>query len=154
MKRLVIAAAAFAALTSVAGAAGALFPSAVVHDPAASIAERFGMVSQTETHSGTDVAAPAGTLVFSPASGRVMAVYAPSGLRGYYGQVVEIDHGAAGRTRFADLTMVPLKAGDEILAGVPLGRVAQQDAPHVHVELWRDGVMYDPQHEMTLIGRP
>lgn len=154
MRNYLIAAVAFVALAGVAGAAASLFPSAVVRDGTATVAARFGLASHGDTHSGTDVAAAAGTTVFAPASGQVLAVYAPGGREGYYGQVVEIDHGAAGRTRFADLVGVPLSAGQRIEAGVPIGRVAQQEAPHVHIELWRDGVMYDPQNEMTLIGRP
>jgi murein DD-endopeptidase MepM/ murein hydrolase activator NlpD len=152
-KRILIAAVAFIAGASLAGAASALFPAPIITDQHASLGPSFGPISNGGAHSGADVAAPAGTTVFAPASGRVLAVYAPGGRQGYFGQVVEIDHGAAGRTRFADLADVPVTAGMQIGAGVPIGRVAQQEAPHVHVELWRGGVMYDPQNEMTLIGR-
>jgi murein DD-endopeptidase MepM/ murein hydrolase activator NlpD len=153
-KQILIAAIALAVCTGLASAAGALFPAAVIADQHATVAATFGPISNGATHSGTDVAAPAGTPVFAPAAGRVLAVYAPGGRQGYTGQVIAIDHGAAGRTRFADLEDVPLSAGMEISAGVPIGRVAPQESPHVHVELWRGGVMYDPALEMTLIGRP
>jgi murein DD-endopeptidase MepM/ murein hydrolase activator NlpD len=90
--------------------------------------------------------------VRAPASGSVLHVYAPGELAGYHGQVVEIDHAALGRTRFSNLEGVTLAHGDAIGAGDIIGRIAANEHPHVHVELWRGEQLFDPSQNMTLIA--
>jgi murein DD-endopeptidase MepM/ murein hydrolase activator NlpD len=90
--------------------------------------------------------------VHAPADGLVLRVHAPGALRGYGGQVVELDHGAGVRTRFSNLEGVSLSEGDEVRAGDLIGRITASERPHVHVELWRGDRLFDPASEITLIA--
>lgn len=117
----------------------------------ATISGGFGPREQA-FHPGSDVAAAPGTTVHAPADGQVVAVHAPGGVSGYHGQVLEIDHGDWGKTRFSNLAGVTLSVGDQVRAGDVLGHIAAREAPHVHVELWRDALPVDPALEMTLIA--
>lgn len=151
-KRLLIAAFALAAGASFASA-DALFPSPVVVQQGATIAGVFGpRADGGQFHPGADIAAQAGAEVHAPAAGRVLQIYAPGEREGYHGQVVEIDHDASGRTRFSNLEGVTLRAGEDVEAGAVIGRIAADERPHVHVELWRGGRLYDPAQQMTLIA--
>jgi murein DD-endopeptidase MepM/ murein hydrolase activator NlpD len=151
-KRVLVATLAFAASAVVANAE-TLFPSPIVVQQDATLAGAFGpRVDGDQFHPGADIAAPAGAAVHAPAAGRVLRVYAPGEREGYHGQVVEIDHGENGRTRFSNLQGVTLRAGDELQAGDVIGRIDANERPHVHIELWRDGRLHDPAAAMTLIG--
>lgn len=132
------------------------FTAAVVRESGAAVASAFGPRGEA-WHAGADITAPPGAAVHAPADGRVARVRAPGELDGYHGQVVEIDHGALGKTRFSNLEGVALETGDEVHAGDVVGRIAAQagsDSPHVHVELWRDRNLIDPATELTLFGSP
>lgn len=151
-KRILIAAAAFVASAGLASA-DTPFPEPIVTQQDAAISAGFGpRADSNRIHPGVDVAAPAGAEVHVPARGRVLAVHAPGALAGYHGQVVEIDHGDSGRTRFSNLDGVTLTAGADIEAGAVIGRIAANEHPHVHVELWRGGHLFDPALQMALIG--
>ncbi|MGH6950207.1 MAG: murein hydrolase activator EnvC family protein [Vitreimonas sp.] len=142
------------ALPLAAGAAyGAEFSAPIVSQPGATVGAAFGPRAESAgIHPGTDIAVAAGTAVHAPASGRVLRVGAPGALNGYGGQVVEIDHGDRVRTRYSNLDGVTLTEGAEIRAGDTIGRIRAMDRPHVHVELWRDGALVDPAHEIALIA--
>ncbi|HYD89345.1 MAG TPA: M23 family metallopeptidase [Vitreimonas sp.] len=150
MQRTILAAAIMFAVS--AGAADAEQFSAPVVAQQAHISSAFGPREAGSFHSGVDIAAAAGSEVRSPAGGEVIAVHAPGALAGYRGQVVEIDHSAEGRTRFSNLEAVTLAAGARIEAGDVIGRIAANDAPHVHVELWRGGRLFDPAQAIMLIA--
>jgi len=150
MQRVILAAAVLAAAS--AGVASAEEFSSPVVAQQAHISSPFGQRESGSFHAGADIAAAVGAEVRAPAAGVVRAVYAPGALDGYHGQVVEIDHGAEGRTRFSNVDSVTLAPGARIEAGALIGRIAANDAPHVHVELWRGGRLYDPAHEITLIS--
>lgn len=142
------------ALTASVGAANAAAPfsAAVMSDESASIWRAFGG-SEDQFHPGVDIASAVGAEVHAPADARVMRVHAPGALNGYRGQIVELDHGAAGRTRYSNLDGVALSAGDSVRAGDVIGRVAAPAdgaQPHVHVELWRGERLYDPAQELVL----
>lgn len=149
-RRIFAAAIGFAAGVGVAGAQQ--FSSPVVAEQAAHISSPFGQRASGSFHVGADAAAAPGSEVRAPAGGEVRAVHEPGAPEGYHGQVVETDHGAAGRTRFSNLYGVTLAPGAHIEAGAVIGRIAVNEAPHVHVELWRDVVAHDPALSMSLIA--
>lgn len=130
------------------------FTAAVVRHNEAAISGPFGP-RDNAFHVGVDIAAPVGAPVHAPADGQVTRVLARGELGGYHGQVVEIDHGVLGKTRFSNLEGVSIQAGQRIAAGDEIGRIAADAGiPHVHVELWRASRIIDPATEITLMSSP
>ena len=69
-----------------------------------------------------------------------------------YGNLVEI---SAGRTilRFGQMKDINVGVGDTVSAGTilgTLGKSGQATGPHLHLEVWRDGVAVDPMAEEGL----
>jgi murein DD-endopeptidase MepM/ murein hydrolase activator NlpD len=94
-------------------------------------------------HLGVDVAAPRGTHIIAPAAGTVTFV----GRKFGFGIVVEIDHGAGIRTRYAHLTAAMVKVGDEIAKGAfiaTVGSTGITTGPHLHYEVLVNGRQVDP----------
>ncbi|MDO4542744.1 MAG: peptidoglycan DD-metalloendopeptidase family protein, partial [Bacillota bacterium] len=69
-------------------------------------------------HTGTDIAAPAGTAVCSLGKGIVTA----AGWNGAYGNMVTIDHGNGVETRYGHLESIEVTVGDEVDIGTELGK--------------------------------
>lgn len=152
---LLIAAAtlAFATLTY----AEAPFSSALVNSAGATVSAGFGTRTNAEGanvfHAGADIEAAAGTAVHAPADGRVLRVHPVGALNGYNGQVVDIDHGDRVLTRISGLEGADSLAGAQVNAGDVIGRIAAREdggAAHVHVEVWRDGRVFDPATQVVL----
>ena len=106
-------------------------------------------------HTGTDLAAEAGSMVRAAAGGVVLAAgYDPA--RGYY---VLLYHGtAADGTTYATLysqlqTKSPLVPGTTVEAGTAVGVVGNSGdstGPHLHLELWQNGQTVDPTGKIPL----
>lgn len=95
-----------------------------------------------EFFAGTDLAAPAGTPVLSPAAGTVVfAGRIPSSSRlGRFGNVVVVSHGPAGVTVFGHLARVEVRRGERVRRGTRLGAVGASGwamSPALHYEYWR-----------------
>jgi hypothetical protein len=102
-------------------------------------------------HLGIDIAAPEGTPVTAPATGRVIKVARSLS----YGLRVEIDHGNGIVTRYAHLKSALVKEGQDVIAGTMLGRVGSSGlstGPHLHYEVRRNGRPIDPL--TYVINRP
>lgn len=107
----------------------------------APILNRFGWRSvenggnaQTGFHSGVDLAATAGTTVFSSGDG----VVAFAGVQGDYGNLVVINHADGLQTRYAQLATVSVQAGQRVQPGQQIGTVGntgQADRSHLHFEV-------------------
>lgn len=94
-------------------------------------------------HLGVDVAAPRGTHIIAPAAGKVTFV----GRKFGFGIVVEMDHGAGVRTRYAHLTASMVHVGDEIAKGTfiaTVGSTGITTGPHLHYEVLVNGHQVDP----------
>jgi murein DD-endopeptidase MepM/ murein hydrolase activator NlpD len=94
-------------------------------------------------HLGVDIAAPRGTHIIAPASGRVSFV----GRKFGFGIVVEIEHGSGVRTRYAHLTKAMVQEGDEIGKGAfiaTVGSTGITTGPHLHYEVLVNGRQVDP----------
>lgn len=112
------------------------------------ITSRFGVRSDPFTrrpafHSGIDFRARTGEPVYATAAGRVIS----AGRAGGYGKLVEIDHGNGLTTRFAHLSSIAVSEGDEVAAGLMLGRAGstgRSTGPHLHYETRLDGRAVDP----------
>jgi len=94
-------------------------------------------------HSGMDFAGPWGTPVRATAPGVVDF----AGVRGGYGNMVEIDHGFGIRTRYGHLASILVKVGAKVSKGTPIGKLGstgRSTGPHVHYEVWLANVVRDP----------
>ncbi len=111
------------------------------------------VTGQVRFHQGTDLAAPEGTPVVAAFSGRVEI----AGQMGGYGLIVVISHGDTHETRYAHLSEILVKAGQEIRQGTVIGLVGStglSTGPHLHFEIWRkmqEGlVAIDPTPQLIL----
>ncbi len=111
------------------------------------------VTGEVRFHQGTDLAAPEGTPVVAAFSGRVEI----AGWLGGYGLIVVISHGDTHETRYAHLSEVLVKAGQEVKQGNVIGLVGSTGlatGPHLHFEIWqkmREGlVAIDPTPQLML----
>lgn len=94
-------------------------------------------------HRGVDVAAPHGTRIVAPASGRVRYV----GWRLGYGLTVELEHSGGVVSRLAHCGKSLVKVGDRVALGTPVatvGATGVATGPHVHFEVLARGRSVDP----------
>jgi murein DD-endopeptidase MepM/ murein hydrolase activator NlpD len=94
-------------------------------------------------HRGIDIAAAYGREVPAAADGTV----AFAGTQGGYGNLVVVRHANGAETRYAHLSQLDVREGDEVRAGDVVGRVGQTGratGPHLHFELREAGQPVDP----------
>ncbi|RUO42894.1 hypothetical protein CWE15_05700 [Aliidiomarina taiwanensis] len=94
-------------------------------------------------HRGIDYAADLGTPVAATGAG----IVTHAGRRSGYGYLVEVDHGAGLRTRYAHLDSYQVKVGDVVTRGQVIGEVGQTGratGPHVHYEVLENGRHINP----------
>jgi len=94
-------------------------------------------------HNGVDIANRFGAPVL--ASSRGIVVF--SGKVKDFGHLVEVDNGYGYRTRYAHLSSVAVKAGEEVSDNQLLGRIGstgRSTGPHLHFELRRFGKAINP----------
>ena len=96
-------------------------------------------------HTGVDFAAPKGTRVLAVADGHVVS----AGVRGGYGNAVEIRHGGGVVTLYAHLSgfAAGVRAGSRVRQGEPIGYVGATGyatGPHLHYEFKLAGMHQDP----------
>ncbi len=112
----------------------------------------FGMRTHPITgvrklHDGTDIAAPCGTPVVAPWSGRVVG----AAFHSAYGYRVILEHGGL-RSAYAHLRGLEVGLGDHLVAGARLGAVGSTGLStgcHLHWMAWRNDALLDP---LTLVG--
>ena len=99
------------------------------------------------THSGIDISAPVGTEVMAVAGGTVASVEQDD----LMGTTVTIVHAGGLESIYANLAEVPaVEAGDEVAVGEVIGATGttaaaeSARAPHLHLELRKDGESVDP----------
>ena len=94
-------------------------------------------------HPGIDFGGSYGTAVVATAAGSVVW----AGPRGGYGNLVEIDHGFGLRTRYAHLSSILVRVGQQVALGTPVGKLGstgRSTGPHVHYEVWYDDTLRNP----------
>jgi hypothetical protein len=97
-----------------------------------------------EYHRGLDYLVPAGTTVSAPAAGTVLF----AGPLLLTGETVVLDHGQGVVSVFFHLASTPVRAGDAVEAGAPLGLAGETGiaaVPHVHWGVYVHGVAVDPR---------
>jgi murein DD-endopeptidase MepM/ murein hydrolase activator NlpD len=110
-----------------------------------SAARLHPILNTIRAHQGTDYAAPAGTPVYAAGSGRIIF----RGIRGGYGNLVEIDHGDGIQTVYGHLSrFASMSVGAHVQQGETIGFVGQTGlatGPHLHFEFHVNGRCVDPQ---------
>jgi murein DD-endopeptidase MepM/ murein hydrolase activator NlpD len=107
---------------------------------------RHPILNRMRAHRGVDYAAPIGTPVRAAGGGRVAFV----GVKGGYGNVIEIIHPGGVRTVYGHLSRFSrgLRAGTVVEQGRVIGHVGMTGlatGPHLHYEYLQNGVHKDPQ---------
>lgn len=85
-------------------------------------------------HAGLDFRGPVGAPIYAAAAGRVRF----AGYHQGYGNCVEIDHGNGLMTRYAHMSRINAKVGQEVAAGVEIGQIGstgRSTGPHLHFEV-------------------
>ncbi|MEO8393551.1 MAG: LysM peptidoglycan-binding domain-containing protein, partial [Chloroflexota bacterium] len=93
-------------------------------------------------HTGTDFAAATGTPILAPAAGKVVFV----GYLDIRGNVTIIDHGWGVFTVYCHQSQQSVQVGDTVATGQVIGATGSTGrvtGPHLHWELWVDGVVVD-----------
>lgn len=97
-------------------------------------------------HTGIDFAANIGTPIYATADGIVDHTNVSfSG----YGKMIEIDHGFGYRTRYAHMHGFAVYKGQHVKRGELIGYVGNtglSTAPHLHYEVFINGIHVDPVH--------
>ena len=112
-------------------------------------ADPFGGGSQF--HRGIDFDARTGDPVMSVADG----VVSYSGVRGGYGNVVEVDHGNGYVTRYAHNSRNTVRVGDLVRVGQEIakaGSTGRSTGAHVHFEVWENGRVQNPRQFLGDMG--
>ncbi|MDE1174644.1 MAG: peptidoglycan DD-metalloendopeptidase family protein [Parvibaculaceae bacterium] len=94
-------------------------------------------------HAGLDLAARYGSVIHAPAPGIVSF----AGWKPQYGQLIEIDHGGGFVTRYAHLSEIDVKAGQKVSWQTRIGHLGstgRSTGPHLHYEIWYNGIVRDP----------
>ncbi len=107
---------------------------------------RHPILNRMRAHRGVDYAAPIGTPVRAAGGGRVAFV----GVKGGYGNVIEIVHPGGVRTVYGHLSRFSrgLRSGTVVEQGRVIGHVGMTGlatGPHLHYEYLQNGVHKDPQ---------
>ncbi|WP_299879606.1 M23 family metallopeptidase [uncultured Cocleimonas sp.] len=95
-------------------------------------------------HNGIDIAAKLGTEINTIGSGFVTF----AGRKGGYGNVVEIHHSDALKSRYAHLRKILVKKGDVVHKGeniATMGKTGRATGPHLHLEVWENDKPTNPE---------
>lgn len=116
---------------------------------------RHPILKQVRIHKGVDWGAPVGTPIMAAFDGKV--AYAGDG-KGY-GNVIRIDHAGGMATAYAHMSRFAdgMKVGIELKAGDVIGYVGTtglSTGPHLHFELYQNGVAVDPLGSAVAGGMP
>jgi murein DD-endopeptidase MepM/ murein hydrolase activator NlpD len=104
------------------------------------------ILNTIRAHKGVDYAAPIGTPVRAAGDGRVLF----AGVRGGYGNLVELDHSRGITTVYGHLSRFAkgLRQGQHVVQGQVIafvGMTGLATGPHLHYEYRVDGVFKNPQ---------
>lgn len=110
------------------------------------------ITGKQQTHSGIDLAAPAGSPVVAPLGGTVIRA---GSSQGGYGNVVEIKHDNGLVTRYAHNNRLFVKEGQNVMAGDAIsevGSTGKSTGNHLHFEAIQDGKAIDPKGFLSKLG--
>lgn len=116
--------------------------------PGQAVTSSFGvrrdpLIRRPAMHTGIDFRAAVGMPIRSAGAGKVIR----AGLNGGYGRMVEIDHGHGLTSRYAHMSRIDVKEGQEVKTGDIIGEAGstgRSTGPHLHFEVRRNGTAIDP----------
>lgn len=97
----------------------------------------------TKFHQGMDFSANVGTPVYVTGNGRVVE----TGWQQGFGNTVVIDHGYDYKTRYAHLSKILVRKGQEVIRGeeiAEVGNTGKSIGPHLHYEVLYKGKAQNP----------
>tara|TARA_Y100000590_G_scaffold129438_1_gene147973 strand:- start:2506 stop:3339 length:834 start_codon:yes stop_codon:yes gene_type:complete len=106
--------------------------------------KRFINDKPRNRHTGLDIAAPIGTYINAPLSGKVILV----GEFYYRGKTVVLDHGGGLITSYSHMNKLSVELGDRIEKGDLLGEVGETGrvtGAHLHWQVLLFGIPIDPE---------
>ena len=101
------------------------------------------------THTGIDLAAPAGTHIYSWRSGTVTF----AGWSGGYGNFIIVDHGDGFVTRYAHCSKIAVTKGQTVSQGQVIGYVGttgNSTGNHLHFEIKVNGNFVNPRNYLSI----
>lgn len=104
---------------------------------------RHPILGFTRMHAGMDFGAPWGAPIYAVTDGAV--TYA--GYSGGHGNLVKLDHGSGIGTGYAHMSRIAVSPGQRVRRGQVIGYVGStglSTGPHLHYELYRNGVTVNP----------
>lgn len=113
----------------------------------ATLGSRFGP-RWGRMHKGQDYPVPMGTPVAASNPGVVTF----AGSSGAYGSLIKIQHPDGTETRYAHLSRILVRVGNNVTKGQTIGQVGstgRSTGPHLHFEILKGGKQVDP---LTMIG--
>lgn len=105
------------------------------------------ITGEEKMHSGTDIAAAAGTPVLAAAAGTVISADMTDSWGGGYGFHVMIDHGDGMSTLYGHCSVLCVNPGQYVQKGEMIARVGStgnSTGDHLHFEISIDGIRQDP----------
>ncbi len=113
-----------------------------------SVSSNFGLrrhpiLGYTRMHKGMDFRAGYGTPILAATEGRV----SKAGWAGGYGKQVRISHAGGLTTSYSHMSRIVAKPGERVKQGELIGYVGStglSTGPHLHYELYRNGVPVNP----------
>ncbi len=123
-------------------------------EPLPRLSSRFGyrqhpLLGKRALHAGIDIPGPQGTPVQASEGG----VVSFAGRAGGYGNMVEVDHGAGLKTRYAHLSRILVRPGATVARGETIARMGstgRSTGSHLHFEIRVQGQAADP---LDYLGR-
>lgn len=113
--------------------------------------ERVDPISgEHDFHTGTDIAAPAGTPILAAADGTVTVANGTDPWGGGYGYYIKVGHGNSIETLCAHCSAICITSGQTVRQGEVIGYVGStgnSTGNHLHFEVWVDGMRIDPLQE-------
>lgn len=104
---------------------------------------RHPILGYSRLHAGIDFGAAYGSPIYAVSDGRVSF----SGWHGGHGNYVRLEHGGGFGTGYGHMSRIAVASGSTVRAGQVIGYVGStglSTGPHLHYELYRNGVPVDP----------
>ena len=114
-------------------------------------ARRHPILGYTRMHAGVDFGAAYGSPIYAVGDG----VVTYSGWHGGHGNYVRLDHGGGYGTGYGHMSRIAVASGTRVRAGQIIGYVGStglSTGPHLHYELYRNGVPVNPLTERFTVS--